>query len=106
MPHFLFTATYSTEGVQGVLAEGASSRMEVVRKLCESLGGRLEAGYWLFGDADYIGIAELPDNAAAAALATRVSSSGTVSISTTVLLTAAEVDEARGRNPDYRPPGE
>ena len=106
MAHYLFTATYSTEGLRGVLAEGAAPRMAAVSKLCESLGGRLEAGYWTFGDADYIAIAELPDNAAAAAFATGVSSSGTVGVSTTVLLSAEEVDEARGRNPAYRPPGE
>ena len=50
-------------------------------------------------------IAELPNNAAAAAAATRVSASGVAGITTTVLLTAAEVDEARGIGVTYRPPG-
>ena len=48
---------------------------------------------------------DLPDNAAAAALSTRVSASGAASVSTTVLLTSADVDHAREIQVSYRPPG-
>lgn len=105
MPHYLFRAHYSQAGIQGVLKEGAASRIKAVTDLAESLGGRVEAAYWAFGDDDFIMIAELPNNAAAAAAATRVSASGVGGITTTVLLTAADVDEARGLHPSYRPPG-
>jgi hypothetical protein len=37
--------------------------------------------------------------------ATTVSASGVGGVTTTVLLTAAEVDEARGIGVTYRPPG-
>jgi uncharacterized protein with GYD domain len=105
MPHYMFRASYSKEGLQGVLKEGAASRLEVVRKLAESLGGTLETAYWAFGQDDFIAIMELPDNAAAAAGASTVASSGTASLTTTVLLTAADVDAARGRTATYRKPG-
>jgi uncharacterized protein with GYD domain len=105
MPHYMFRASYSREGIQGVLKEGAASRVTVVRKLAESLGGSLESAYWAFGEDDFIAIVELPDNAAAAAAATTVAASGVGSVGTTVLLTAAEVDEARSRSVSYRAPG-
>jgi uncharacterized protein with GYD domain len=106
VPHFLFRSRYTREGLQGVLKEGAESRMRVVRDLFSSLGGSLETAYWTFGDDDFIAIGDLPDNAAAAAAASRVAASGVGSISTTVLLTAAEIDEARGRTVTYRAPGQ
>jgi uncharacterized protein with GYD domain len=87
------------------MKEGAAARIEVARGLCESLGGSLETAYWAFGDDDFIAIAELPDNASAAAAASTISATGTSSISTTVLLTAAEVDQARAKSPRFRAPG-
>ncbi len=105
MPHFLFRAHYTQAGIQGVLKEGAAGRLKAVSELAASVGGRVEAAYWAFGEDDFIMIAELPSNAAAAAAATRVSASGIGGITTTVLLTAADVDEARGIGVTYRPPG-
>lgn len=105
MSHFLFRAHYTQSGIQGLLKEGAASRVKAVGDLVASVGGRVETAYWTFGDDDFILIAEMPSNAAAAAVATRVSASGAVGISTSVLLTAAEVDEARGLGVTYRAPG-
>jgi uncharacterized protein with GYD domain len=105
MSHYLFRAHYSQSGIQGVLKEGAASRIKAVSELAESVGGRVETAYWAFGDDDFLLIADMPSNAAAAAVATRVSASGAAGVSTTVLLTAAEVDEARGMGVTYRPPG-
>ncbi len=64
-----------------------------------------ELFYLAFGDADAYVIADLPDNVTAAAGAAAVGSTGAVSVSTTVLLTPAEVDEAFAKTVDYRPPG-
>ena len=105
MTHYLFRANYTQTGIQGVLKEGAASRLKAVGDLVASVGGRVETAYWAFGDDDFIMIAEMPSNAAAAAVATRVSATGTSAVSTTVLLSAAEVDEARGLQVSYRPPG-
>lgn len=79
--------------------------MAVVAGLCTSLGGRLETAYWAFGSDDFIAIVELPDDVAAASAAMTVGASGVGSVSTTVLLTADQVDEARGRRTAYRAPG-
>ena len=105
MGHYLFRASYSQEGLQGLLKEGAKSRVKVINDTVASVGGKVEAMYWSFGDEDVIVLAELPDNIAAAALSTRISATGTAGVATTVLLTASEVDKARKLKPTYRPPG-
>jgi uncharacterized protein with GYD domain len=105
MAHYLFRASYTQAGIQGVLKEGAAGRVKAIEKLAKSVGGKVEVAYWAFGADDFIMIADLPGNAAAAALASRVAASGVAGIATTVLLTAAEVDEARALKVTYRPPG-
>ena len=105
MPHYLIKARYTQAGIQGVLKEGAASRVKAVDDLIASVGGRVEAMYWALGDDDFILITELPSNSAAAAATTRVAATGIAGVTTTVLLTAAEVDEARGISVTYRPPG-
>jgi uncharacterized protein with GYD domain len=105
MPKYLFRASLSPEGVAGVVSEGGSARQAVVKDAIETLGGTLEAFYFAFGDDDVIGIYELPDNLSAAALALEVSSSGRVSVKTTVLIAPAEMDRAREKHSGWRAPG-
>jgi uncharacterized protein with GYD domain len=105
MPYYQFRASYTPQGIQGVIKEGAASRVTVVAEMAASVGGRIDSAYWAFGDDDFLAIAELPDNAAAMAIAATVGASGSVSVKTTVLLTAAEVDEALARRTAYRAPG-
>ena len=105
MPNYLFRGSYSQAGLQGLIKEGAASRTEVVRQLCESSGGRLIANYWAFGTDDFFAIVELPDDVSAAAAALTVGASGVGSITTTVLLTDEQVDAARGRQRRLPGPG-
>lgn len=105
MAHYLFSASYSESGLKGLIKEGAKSRTKAIEALAASVGGKVEAMYWTFGKHDVIVLVELPDNTAAAAIATTVGTSGAASISTTVLLTAAEVDKARKLKAAYKPPG-
>jgi uncharacterized protein with GYD domain len=105
MAHYLFKASYTQEGLKGLLKEGGSGRTAAIEQLVSGMGGRVEAVYWTFGDEDIVIIAELPDNTTAAALATTVSASGSATVSTTVLLTAAEVDAASKKTVNYRQPG-
>ncbi len=105
MAKYLFQAALTAEGLRGVLKEGGSARREVVRKAIEGLGGSLEAFYFGFGDKDVYVLADLPDNSAAAAFSTQTSSSGTVSVSTTVLITPEEMDAASKQRVDWRAPG-
>lgn len=105
MAHYLFEASYTEAGLTGLVKEGAAGRVKAIEDAVGSLGGKVEAMYWSFGKADVMVLAELPDNAAAAALSTTVAAAGVAGVRTTVLLTAAEVDKALGMHPRYRAPG-
>jgi uncharacterized protein with GYD domain len=105
MPKFLFEASYTLDGIRGVQNEGGTSRRKAVAKVAESVGGRLEAFYFGFGDRDAYVIADVPDNESAAAVAITVNASGGATVKTVVLLTPEEVDAAAQRSVEYRPPG-
>ena len=103
---YLVKASYSTDGIKGVLKEGGSSRVAAVEQLTQSLGGSVDAFYFAFGRSDVYVIFDLPDNASAAALAAAVGASGaSSSYETVVLLSPAEIDEAMKKAVSYRPPG-
>ena len=104
MAKYLFISHYNSEGIKGVVKNGGTARADAARKAVEGLGGKLESFYFGFGGEDAYVTAELPDNAAAAALAMTASSSGQLGVRTVVLLTPAEVDEAAQRQVSYRPP--
>ncbi|HET7676709.1 MAG TPA: GYD domain-containing protein [Candidatus Limnocylindrales bacterium] len=105
MPKYLFRASYSAAGATGVLKEGGTARVEAVTALVASVGGRVESAYWTFGADDFLLIAELPDSKAAAAASMTVGASGAARVTTSELLTAADVDEIVRRRVEYRPPG-
>jgi uncharacterized protein with GYD domain len=105
MPKYLVQASHIGEGIQGLRKEGGSARREAVQKACSSVGGKLEAFYYAFGETDVVAILDLPDNVTAAGLALLIASSGRVEIQTTVLLSPEEVDSAVKVGGDYRPPG-
>ena len=106
MPKYLVQANYVGEGLKGLLKEGGSSRRAAVEKLFGSVGGRVEAFYYAFGDTDLFVIADVPDNVTAAALSLIVNAAGTATAKVTVLLTAEEIDAATKRTATYRPPGQ
>lgn len=105
MPKYLVQASYIGDGVQGLRKEGGTARRAVVEKACSSVGGKLDAFYYSFGESDVVTIMDLPDNVTAAGVALLVAASGTIDIKTTVLLTPEEVDAAVKVGGDYRPPG-
>jgi uncharacterized protein with GYD domain len=106
MAKYLIKASYSSDGVKGILKGGGTSRVAVVTQMLANMGGSLESFYFAFGDADIYVIADLPGNADAAAVAAAVGSSGAMSdYETVVLLTPEEVDAAMQKAVDYRPPG-
>jgi uncharacterized protein with GYD domain len=45
MAKYLLQASYTVEGLEGLLKEGGSARREAVAKATEALGGTLEAFY-------------------------------------------------------------
>ena len=105
MPKYMIQASYTAEGAKGLLNEGASGRRKAVERAVKSLGGKVEALYYAFGEHDTILILDLPDNTAATALSLAVASSGAVRIATTPLITVQEVDAACKQAVQYRPPG-
>lgn len=105
MPKYLLQVNYVGDGVKGLLKDGGTRRQAAATKLVKSLGGKMEAFYYAFGESDAIVIAELPDNVSMAALGLTLAASGVVASKTTVLLTPKEIDAATKKKPSYTPPG-
>lgn len=105
MPKFMLQASYTAEGLKGLIKDKASARKAAITKLVEAAGGRLEAMYYTFGKDDVFLIVDLPDNATAAAISLTVSATGLVRGRTTPLLTIEETDRALGKNLAYKAPG-
>jgi uncharacterized protein with GYD domain len=90
------------------MMERPSDRAEVVAKMCESAGGRMESYYFMFGAWDGFVIAEIPDSKSAAAMSLAVSSSGAFAqIETHELVEAGDIQDILGRSASlaYTPPG-
>ncbi|MBD0282868.1 MAG: GYD domain-containing protein [Thermoleophilaceae bacterium] len=97
MPHYLIQVAYNTSGTAGLVKE-PQNRVERVTPAIEALGGRVECGYFAFGEYDICLICEMPDNTSAAAFALAAGAGGTVaSYRTTVLLTPDEAVEAMSK---------
>lgn len=105
MPKYLIQATYTAEGIKGVLQDGGTGRRQAVERMAESVGGRVEQMYFAFGEADTYVIVDLPSNAASAAVGLTISASGAVRMKTAVLLTPEEIDDAARMEVAYRAPG-
>ena len=106
MAKYLLEVNYTLDGVRGLLAQGGTARQAAAEAAAESIGGTVESFLFAFGGTDVYVIAEMPDNAAAAAMALAVSAGGGATVNTVVLLSAAEVDAAAGKQVGYRPPGQ
>lgn len=105
MPKYLAQVNYVGEGIKGLLKEGGSSRRAAIEKLFGSVGARVEALYYAFGDIDLFVIIDAPDNVTAAALSLTVNAAGAATAKVTVLLTPEDIDAAAKKTPSYRPPG-
>ena len=105
MPKFMVQASYTAEGARGLLKEGGTGRRAAVQKLIESLGGKVEAFYFAYGEYDVYVIADFPDAASGLAVSLAVNASGAVRLSTVPLITPEEIDAAGKRSVAYRAPG-
>jgi uncharacterized protein with GYD domain len=105
MPKYLITASYTPEGVKGVLKDGGTKRRQAAEAAIKSVGGRMEAFYFAFGDHDAIVLVDAPDNASVASASLAINASGAVQTKTTVLLTPEELDQATKTTATYQPPG-
>ena len=105
MAKYLIVASYTSEGIKGVVTKGGTARREAVEQMAADLGGRVESFYFAFGEGDAFVVADLPDNVGAAAVGLAVGASGMATVRTTVLLTPEEIDRAAATSVNYSPPG-
>ena len=105
MRSYLWRVSYSATGTKGLLGVGGTSRRATIEQLVDGLGGSIDAWFHAFGDDDLYVIANMPDDEAAAAVSLQVAASGAARIQTTVLLTAAQIDQAAKTSVSYRSPG-
>ena len=105
MPKYLFQASYTVQGEEGVRSKGGTDRRDAVADTMRSAGGELDCLYFEFGDRDAFAIVDLPDDEAAAAVSLIENAAGGATVKVTVLLTPEQVDEAANRAVAYRPPG-
>lgn len=106
MAKFLITGSYTTEGAKALLKEGGSRRKAAVEQMLSAMDGKVEAFYFAFGDSDVYVIVDVPDTTSGAALSLAVNASGSVKLSTIMLMTPEEVDAACKKTVRYRAPGQ
>jgi uncharacterized protein with GYD domain len=106
MAKYLIQATYSAEGFKGVAKDKASGRKAALEKALASVGAKLDAIYYSFGDYDVVLIVDATDNATVAAVGMAACSTGLARTSTTPLLTVAEADQAIKKSVKYSGPGQ
>ena len=106
MPKYLVEASYTAEGLKGLIKDKASGRKKAVAQALADLGGKLDGIYFTIGERDVLLLCECPDYASVAALGLAASASGVVRTKITPLLTVEELDETIARGVNYRPPGQ
>jgi len=105
MAKYLYLASYTQEGLKGLLKDGGSKRKADLSAAVKELNGTLETLYFAFGENDVYSIVDIPDNVSAATIAIKINASGAAKVKTVVLLTPEQIDEATKINISYRPPG-
>ena len=105
MGKYLFHANYTVPGLTGLIKEGGRGRRAALTETIEGLGGSVESLYWARGGVDLYIVAELPDEASAAAATMTIGAAGALEIGVTELLTPEAIDEAVAKHVSYRPPG-
>ncbi len=107
MPKYLIQASYTADGLKGLLRDGGTRRRAAVQQLMESVGGKLETLYFGFGSEDVHMIIDAPDNiAVAAATLTAGAAGAATNVRTSVLLTPEDIDQAAEKTVRYEPPGQ
>ena len=104
MPKYLIEASYTLEGLKGIMKTGGTARRAAVKRAVESVGGKFEVQYFALADYDAFAIVDVPDHVSAAALSLAVAASGAARTKTTALLTPEELDQAVAKKVQYRPP--
>jgi uncharacterized protein with GYD domain len=107
MPLFLVRFSYTPEAWKRLI-ENPEDRRAPVAALVEAAGGKLHGFWYAFGEHDGYVVVEVPDNAAAAAVAITATAGGGIrSSAMTVLVTVEELLESlqRASELSLEPPG-
>jgi uncharacterized protein with GYD domain len=105
MAKYLYRLNYTKAGLDGTVKEGFANREAFFRKTVQGLGGTTETAYWAYGDVDIFIVVDLPDPEKATGLSLALATTGSFDVTTTTLLTAAEMDAGARKMPGYRAPG-
>ena len=108
MPRYLYQASYTQQGLAG-LVSSPEDRSGVVNALAESVGGKVISFDYCFGDYDVVLILEMPDDGTMASVAMAVGATGSITNTrTTVLIPAAGGFAAaqKAKDATYRAPGQ
>ena len=102
--------SYSSEAWARMIST-PGDRTAALRQVLDSVGGSLDAMYWMFGDYDGMVIFDVPDSAGAAAVSIAAGSSGAFKhLETHELFTQEQLGEtlarAKAATQAYRPPGQ
>lgn len=107
MAKYLVLFNLGSDAIRRFVAS-PSDRAAAVRGLVESVGGRLECYYWMFGRHDGMAVIEMPDAHTAAATTLAIVSSGAFThLETHELIEASDLTSIaeRARGIAYQPPG-
>jgi uncharacterized protein with GYD domain len=109
MPKYLALFSYS-DAAMAAMIDNPADRVTEVQRYVESVGARLEAMYWMFGDHDGIAIVEAPDSLTMAGISAAVRSTGTVRSETHELFSSADIrqilEQAKQGRAHFTPPGQ
>jgi uncharacterized protein with GYD domain len=108
MPYYLYKWVYKDPAIQAMI-ETPQDRPAELDKAVRAFGGTVHQFFFAFGDCDGIAIVEFPDHESCAACVLTLSGAGgNAHLTTTVLITAHEGEEAMHRarivRSGYRPP--
>jgi uncharacterized protein with GYD domain len=105
MSKFLMQGSFTRDGITGLTKEGGTKRRQAVQQFFSTVGGKLEALYFAFGDTDVYAVADFPDNVTAAAVSLAANAAGVLHVKATVLISPEEMDQAAQKSEGLRPPG-
>jgi uncharacterized protein with GYD domain len=109
MPKYLALFSY-TDTAMSAMIDNPADREQAVERVLESVGGRLDALYWMFGAHDGIVIVDAPDSLTMAGVSAAVSSTGTIRSEIHELFTSADIhrilETARQAREHFTRPGQ
>ena len=105
MGKYLIAASYTADGIKGLIKDGGTKRRDAAEQALKSVGAKMEGFYFAFGENDAYVILDAPDHASVAAASVAINATGAVQTKTVVLLTPEEMDQATKKAVTYRAPG-